>query len=141
MNDQIKNDSTDTLAMIIEGVFGFFGLLGVGWMYVGSVGKGLLMMLGMWVFIAVESIVGVLTGGLAMCLFVPLHLVALVFSAIKVRDHVRQTGAQGSGTVIIVAIIAMVVFCVILFFVVPIILTFVAVSLGGVFEEILNSVQ
>ncbi len=116
MNDQIKNDSTDTLAMIIEGVFGFFGLLGVGWMYVGDIGKGILIMLGMWVFIAVESIVGVLTGGLAMCLFAPIHIVIVIFSAIKLRDHVRQTGAQGSiGIVAVVGILFFVLCCVSIF--------------------------
>ena len=141
MSDQTRNDSNDTLAMIIEAVFGFFGLLGIGWMYVGSIGRGILLMLGMWVFIAVESFLGAITGGLAMCLFVPLHLVILAFSAIKVRDHVRQTDAQGSGVVIIVAIIALIGFCVTIFIVVPIILAFVGASMGGVFEEILNSVQ
>lgn len=38
-----KADSTDTIAMIIEIVFGLFGMMGMGWIYMGNflIGGGL----------------------------------------------------------------------------------------------------
>ena len=137
MSQRVNGDSTDTIAMIIEGIFGIFGFLGVGWMYAGSIGRGLLMMVGMWVFIAIESVVGTLTGGLAMCLFAPVHLIILVFSAIKVRNHVRETGAQGSASVVIMGIIGLVVCCVIG----VIIFFFFSTALTGFYQNFLMNMN
>lgn len=58
-------------AMIIEIVAGFFGFLGIGWIYAGRTGQGIGLLLGWWALIAIGVIFAVVTfgfGGLCFCL-------------------------------------------------------------------------
>ena len=111
---QPPSDSTDTIAMIIEIVFGLFGLLGLGWLYVGNFVLSIAILIGYWVLLAIEGVIIAFSGGLCGCLFLPLNIVLIVVSGIKVRDYVRRTGASGSILYVIVALaLALLLLCVI----------------------------
>ncbi len=113
-HSQSPSDSTDTIAMIIEIVFGLFGLLGLGWLYVGNFVFSLAFLFGYWILLAIEGVIIAFSGGLCGCLFFPLNIVLIVVSGIKVRDHVRRTGASGSILYVIVALVlALLLLCVV----------------------------
>ena len=38
------------VALVLEVIGGFFGLAGIGWIYAGQVGRGLIFMAGYWLF-------------------------------------------------------------------------------------------
>lgn len=90
------NDSSDTIAMIIEIVFGLFGILGMGWLYAGNIGMAVGAFIGYIIVVFIELAVIGLSLGLAMCITIPINLVIVILSAIRVRDYVRNSGAHGS---------------------------------------------
>lgn len=98
-----RSDSTDTIAMIIEIVFGLFGILGVGWLYVGNFLVGGMLFIG-W-FLALGAVVLLLTvfsavtlglGSVIACCIPPVGIAIAFISGLRVRDHVRNTGARGN---------------------------------------------
>ena len=97
-----KTESTDTIAILLEIVFGLFGIMGMGWLYAGSIPVAILLMLGYWAFLVLEVFVVGITAGFASCCFVPLNLTVVIISGFRVRDHVRRSGAQGSIMYVIV---------------------------------------
>jgi hypothetical protein len=135
-----SSDSTDTIAMIVEIVFGLFGMLGMGWIYAGAIGKGILIFVGYLFLLALEVGVSVATGGICACLAVPVSIAAWVISGMRVRDHVRRTRAQGSVlNVVIAAIIAVIVLCLVSF---GMVLLLSALGIGlGALSGAMNSLQ
>jgi len=89
--------------MIIEIVFGIFGLMGMGWLYVGNFLYAILIFAGFFILLLIEVGVITLTFGICACLFLPLNIVIAVVSGLRVRDHVRQTNAKGSVLYVIIA--------------------------------------
>ncbi len=102
---QPPSDSTDTIAMIIEIIFGLFGLMGLGWLYARNFIAAIGIFIGYWVLLGIEGVIIAFSGGLCGCLFFPLNIVLIIVSGIKVRDHVRQTGVTGSIMYVIVAVV------------------------------------
>jgi hypothetical protein len=100
-----QSDSTDTITLILEIVFGFFGILGTGWLYAGNVAVGIAALIGYLILIAVETVGAVLTCGAAACLVIPLNIAIVVISGIKARDYVRNTGAQGNAVYLILGVV------------------------------------
>ncbi len=107
MTDQIQQspstDSTDSIAMILEIIFGLFGGLGMGWLYVGSYGTAALMFFGYLVLFSIEAFFVVITGGLLACITLPVNIAIAIISGIRVRDHVRTSGAQGACLNVVIA--------------------------------------
>ena len=111
-----RGDSTDTIAMVVEIVFGLFGIMGMGWVYVGRLGTGIGLFAGWLIAVLTTTVlVTVLTAFLGVgCLviLVPMQLVIAIVSSLRVRDYVRKTGATGSvGNLIIAAVIGAVLLC------------------------------
>lgn len=107
-------DSTDMIALVIEIIFGFFGLLGMGWLYAGNFVNAIVIFIGYWILVGIEVFVTTLTAGICGCLVIPLNLVLIIVSGIKVRDYVRQTGAKGSVMYVIIAtVLALLLVCVV----------------------------
>ncbi len=79
------------MAALLEVLFGLFGFLGVGWIYAGHVGRGFLTMVGFWLFLILFIVLGTVTLGLVLCLFIPLYLTSIAFSAMGVHRYVEQT--------------------------------------------------
>jgi hypothetical protein len=85
-----------TTALILEIIFGFFGLLGVGHVYSGRTALGILLMIGWWVMIGVGAFISTLTMGLTACLFGPLYLAGPIISGIQARTHVQREMTTGN---------------------------------------------
>ncbi len=79
-------ESKANTAMLIEIVGGLFGFLGLGNIYVGRTSTGIVLLIGWWVFIAIEVLLMFVLVGF--CLL-PLNLIAPIFSGLRVRDYVR----------------------------------------------------
>ena len=109
MNDNqitpTKADSSDTIAMIIEIVFGLFGILGMGWLYAGRVPVAIGAFIGFVILVFIEIAIITVTAGLAACLIFPLNLAITIVSGLRARDYVRSSGATGSLVNLIVGII------------------------------------
>jgi hypothetical protein len=123
--------------MIVEILFGLFGVLGIGWLYAGNVGTGVVALIGYLLLIFIEGVGITLTGGLAACIVVPVNLAIIIISGFKARDYVRNTGASGNVAYVVVALI------------VPVVLvcgSILALSLAGpaidsVFNEIIRELE
>jgi hypothetical protein len=115
--------------MILEIVFGLFGIMGMGWLYAGNILTAVLVFIGFTIFVLVEAALIALTGGLCGCLALPANIGIAVFSATRVRDYVRRTRARGSMVYVIIAGIIGIVLVVGL--VVGLILLIVALGLVG----------
>ena len=107
-----EDDSTGLIALVIETIFGLFGVLGLGWLYVGNYGASLAIFIGYWILLGLELMVVGITGGLLACVTIPLNIVLVVVSGIKAREYALKTGARGSiGHVILALGLALVVLC------------------------------
>lgn len=115
MTDYSKPQATssdDTIAMLVEIVFGLFGMLGLGWLYAGNLAVGIAAFVGFYILVMVELVLVTGTLGLAACLIVPVNLVAVIFSGFKVRDYVRNTGAKGNILYPVIAlVVGLALFC------------------------------
>jgi hypothetical protein len=98
--DYAIRDSTYIIAAVVEFLFAWFGLLGVGWMYAGRMGFGMLLAVGYWGLLLIETIVATATMGLALCLFVPLNFALIFISALRARDYVIRTRAKGDVVIL-----------------------------------------
>ena len=101
----ISSDSSDTIALIIEIVFGFFGILGMGWLYAGNISIAVLAFVGFAILVFIEAAIATGTLGLALCLIIPFNLVIAAVSAFRVRDYVRNSGATGSILYLVLGIV------------------------------------
>jgi hypothetical protein len=111
-----------TTALVLEIIFGFFGLLGVGHAYGGRLLLGVLLMVGWWIFISVGAFISSITLGIAACLFGPLYIAGPILSGVQARTHVQREystgnwpaviGLAGGGCVLMVVITVILVFVV-----------------------------
>ena len=99
------SDSSDTIAMVIEIIFGFFGILGMGWLYAGNIPVAVAVFIGFLVVAFIEIAIATATLGIAACIIVPLNLAVAVISGLKARDYVRNSGARGSLVNVIIGIV------------------------------------
>jgi len=112
MNNQVSSnvvsrpaDSSDTIAMMLEILFGFFGILGMGWLYAGNIPMAAILFVGFLIVVFIEMAIATATLGIAACLIVPFNLAVAIISGLRARDHVRNTGAHGSVTYVILGIV------------------------------------
>ena len=111
-NVPVQPDSSDTIAMIIEIVFGLFGILGMGWLYAGNFPVAIGAFIGYAIVIFIETAVAGLTLGIALCIIIPINLAIIIISGIRARDYVRISGATGSIMYLILGfIVGVVVIC------------------------------
>ena len=79
-----------TTGLLIELIPGFFGFMGVGWLWAGETAIGIALLLGFWVFLAVEiALMFVLIG---FCLL-PVNLIAPIASAILLQRRLKERQA------------------------------------------------
>ena len=111
-----------TTALLLEVIFGFFGLLGVGHAYGGRLLLGALLMVGWWIFISVGAFISSITLGIAACIFGPLFIAGPILSGIQARTHVQREfstgnwssviGLAGGGCVLMIIVTVILVFVV-----------------------------
>ena len=87
---QIDPRKDKSIALILEIVPGLFGLFGIGWLYIGQVMPGLILLIGgiVWILIAIG--VGVLTGFMACFCTVPLTLIGPIASGLILHNYTKQ---------------------------------------------------
>ena len=86
-------------ALILEVIPGLLGFLGIGWLYAGDTTRGLLILIGYWVFLVIEFVIGttfsVLTLGLGACIALPLgvlvNLSIIGLSAYQLNNRLKHT--------------------------------------------------
>jgi hypothetical protein len=79
-----------SIAALLELGGGYFGLMGLGWIYAGDVLRGLLLLVGYIVFLAVGATLVALSFGCLVFIFVPLYLAAPLISAVKVYEFAND---------------------------------------------------
>ncbi|MBI5877604.1 MAG: zinc ribbon domain-containing protein [Chloroflexi bacterium] len=77
-------------AFVLEFVLGIFGFLGVGWLYGGRTVLGLVMLVGWWLFVASGISGSLLSGGFGCCLWLPVHFIAPLISALVVKNELER---------------------------------------------------
>ena len=109
MSDQFKqsrsSDSADAIAMVVEIIFGLFGVLGMGWLYAGNLPYAIAAFVGYGILVFIEVAIITATLGFAACVAIPLNIAIAVISGLRARDYVRNTGASGSLVVLLIGII------------------------------------
>ena len=112
MNNQVSNnvvskpsDSSDTIAMVLEIIFGFFGILGMGWLYAGNVPIAIALFVIFLIVAFIEMAIATATLGIAACLIFPFNLAVAIISGLRARDYVRNSGAHGSIAYVIIGIV------------------------------------
>ena len=89
----VKDPST---GLLIEMIPGFFGFLGIGYLWAGDIALGLVLLIGYWCFWAIVGVLTVLTLGLLLCFFpffLLLYFAAPVISALLLQKRLRQRQA------------------------------------------------
>jgi len=79
-----------TIAVLLELIGGYFGLLGFGWMYGGDLLRGILILFGYMILLGVGGFLVGITFGLLGLIFVPLYIVVPIISAYKVHQFVNN---------------------------------------------------
>ena len=97
-------EGASNIAAILEIVFGFFGLLGIGHVYTGRLLLGVVLMVAWWIYISLAAFISSLTLGIAACVFIPLGIAVPIISGIQARSYIRRTEGRGNwGKVAVVA--------------------------------------
>ena len=85
-----RNNNRAIISAVVELFGAYFGLAGLGWMIGGDVIRGLLVLVGYWVFLAVGGFLVAVTFGLLGLIFVPLYIILPIISAFKVYEFVNS---------------------------------------------------
>ena len=105
LNPPQTSDSSDTIALLLEIIFGVFGLLGMGWLYAGNLPVAIGLFVGFLIVVFIEMFIATFTLGFAACLILPFNLAVAIVSGFKARDYVRNSGAKGSVLYVILALV------------------------------------
>lgn len=125
----VRSDSSDTIALLVEIIFGFFGILGMGWLYAGNFLTSIILFVGFAIIIFIEAAVLVASLGLLGCLIVPINLVIAIISGFRVRDYVRNSGESGSFVRLILGLV------------IGVVIVCGGLTALGVFGSILSDIQ
>ena len=82
--------SKSAIAALLELVGGYFGLLGLGWIYGGDILRGVFFLIGYLVLLSVGGTLVAFTLGLLAIIFVPLYFIVPIISAFKVHQFVND---------------------------------------------------
>lgn len=86
-----------TTGLLLELIPGFFGFMGIGYLWSGMTGIGIALLLGYWVVVFFEIIFIIFTLGLlALCLW-PINIVAPVVSAVLLQKKLKEQQALPAG--------------------------------------------
>ena len=82
--------STGTIALVLEIIFGYAGILGTGNIYAKRTGTGILLLFGWWVYLAIAGFISVITLGIALVCFGPISIALPIISGVMIRSHVLK---------------------------------------------------
>ncbi|MEO7001437.1 MAG: hypothetical protein ABI068_06520 [Ktedonobacterales bacterium] len=78
-----------TLAIVLEAVCGLFGVMGVGWLISGRTSTGVILLAGYLGWLAVATLLFILTFGLFVVCFAPIHLAVVAVSTVMLYNHLK----------------------------------------------------
>jgi hypothetical protein len=78
------------IAALLELGAGYFGLMGLGWIFAGDILRGILFLIGYMVFLAVGGALVVFSGGCLALIFAPLYVAIPIVSAVKVYEFASE---------------------------------------------------
>lgn len=78
------------IAALLELGGGYFGLLGLGWIYAGDILRGILFLIGYIMFLSLGAAIIVFTFGCLVFIFAPLYLAIPLVSAVKVYEFAND---------------------------------------------------
>jgi len=79
------------IAALLEVVPGLFGFLGIGHIYNGNLGKGIIFLIGYWIFLIIELILMFVIIGF---LLIPINLVIILLSAYLAYQDAKKFGYE-----------------------------------------------
>jgi hypothetical protein len=79
-----------SLALLLEILPGFFGLLGIGWMYSGNIGVGITFLAAFLIWDLIAISIAVLTGFLACFCILPINIVAIIASVLLLNNYIQD---------------------------------------------------
>lgn len=82
--------------LLIELLPGFFGFLGIGWLWAGETALGVALLVGYWCFWGIVAFLTLVTFGFLLCLlpiFGLLYIAAPIISAFALQKRLRERGA------------------------------------------------
>jgi TM2 domain-containing membrane protein YozV len=78
------------LALVLEIIFGLFGLLGIGWIYAGNLGTGLVFMF-VYLGLAFTFIIAdVVTSGVCCLVTAPIQLIIVLLSIVMLNGYINK---------------------------------------------------
>jgi hypothetical protein len=79
-----------SLAYIFELAGGFFGFMGIGWMYTGNVLGGIVLLIGNWMFLIFAALLSLASGGLFACCALPLEIAFWLSSMAFLSSYINK---------------------------------------------------
>jgi hypothetical protein len=89
------------IALALETIFGWFGILGIGHAYAGRLARGVVLLIAWWLGLALLAALSAVTLGLLACLAVPVWLAVPVISGLQARRTVLSEGSRGSWATVL----------------------------------------
>lgn len=93
-----------SVGLLIELLPGFFGFLGIGYLWAGETLLGVVLLLGYWAFWTVVAVASIATFGLLLC-FLPFFIVsyfaAPIVSALLLQRRLRARQSLGVGPAVV----------------------------------------
>ena len=84
------SNNKPAIAAVLELGGGYFGLMGLGWLYAGDILRGLLLLIGYPLFLAVAGFLIAISFGCLVFIFAPLYLAIPIVSAVKVYEFAND---------------------------------------------------
>jgi len=78
------------VALVLEIILGLFGLPGIGWIYSGKTGVGVVLLLCTLVWDIIAIVIDIVSGGFACFITVPVNLVVVAISAALLGGYTKQ---------------------------------------------------
>ena len=82
--------SKPVITVIIELIGGYFGLLGLGWVFAGDVLRGIIILVGYAIFLSIAGFMTFFSFGILGLIFGPIYVVAPIVSAILVYQFAKD---------------------------------------------------
>jgi len=83
-----------SLAIILEVVPGLFGFLGIGWIYSGFTGVGIVWLVGFLIWNVIALVICIFTAGVGCLCTLPVNLVVLIASVMALNSQIQNHSEQ-----------------------------------------------
>lgn len=85
-----QQQQDNSTAVVLEAILSLFGFYGIGWMFRGHVGTGIVLLVLGFVWVGVAILITIFTFGFGLLCIGPLHLVFIVLDVLALNNTLRQ---------------------------------------------------